>query len=293
MVRTNFNTLQRLLMLQGILKKLNGVVSGAEIFTSNGGFLQDNKSLRQRSLHVGDGISLDELENVQQAMESGSCFRPNTAQTLALAARSKSLGTPPTKPILNMGMPKCGSTSLFTFLYCADYSVSHYFCIDQWSCASCMYANVRSGEAPLSNCGNWDAYTQLDSEGLHSCFFPQAELLEEIHKESPNATFVLTFRNVDNWIESVNNWKRADNHPPMNELFSMCFIPGKPVGKGKEPDELRHFFCTQIQRIRDFVAQHPSHALIEIDIEDPNTGQIMADIFQVSEKCWMKTNVNS
>jgi hypothetical protein len=249
----------------------------------------DNIRRRKLGAHTV-GMPPEMLETVDQAMISGSCFRPHKEQTLQVAARSKSSGIPPPKPILNMGMPKCGSTSLFTFLYCAEYAVSHFFCVDKWSCASCMYANSRSGNPPLQNCGNWDAYTQLDSEGLHSCFFPQAELLEEIHDESPDATFVLTFRNVDHWIASVKKWKQASDHPPMNELLDMCYVPGKPVGKGSEDEELRHFFCSQVQRVRDFVDSHPTHTLIEIDIEDPNTAQIMADIFQVSDKCWTKSN---
>ena len=31
------------------------------------------------------------------------------------------------------------------------------------------------------------------------CFFPQLSILEEFHAESPHATFVLTFRPMQDW----------------------------------------------------------------------------------------------
>ena len=40
------------------------------------------------------------------------------------------------------------------------------------------------------------------------------------------------------------------------------------------------------QSIYKFVCQHPSHVLVEIDIEDPHTADYMANLFETDAKYW-------
>ena len=56
------------------------------------------------------------------------------------------------------------------------------------------------------------------------CLFPQLTLLEEIHEEAPDATFVLSFRPVEDWIESAAGWR------DMLERFSLCHLLNLPRG---------------------------------------------------------------
>jgi hypothetical protein len=37
-------------------------------------------------------------------------------------------------------------------------------------------------------------------------WYPQIKLLDELHKESPNSTFVLNFRPIKDWLHSVSKW---------------------------------------------------------------------------------------
>jgi hypothetical protein len=46
--------------------------------------------------------------------------------------------------------------------------------------------------------------------------------------------------------------------------------------------------CTP-RRVREIV---PRSNLVEIDIEDPATGRLMADMFDIDEGCWGRANVN-
>jgi hypothetical protein len=53
-----------------------------------------------------------------------------------------------------------------------------------------------SGSLPLKSCGAFQSFMQMDRD----VFFPQIELLDQIHEESPNATFLLMFRGMNGWF---------------------------------------------------------------------------------------------
>ena len=48
----------------------------------------------------------------------------------------------------------------------------------------------------------------------------------------------------------------------------------------------------QVENVRNFVANHPSHTLLEVDITMNETGKILADAFGLKEDCWGHYNKN-
>jgi hypothetical protein len=54
----------------------------------------------------------------------------------------------------------------------------------------------------------------------------------------------------------------------------------------------KHWYCQHIQRIRSFVAQHPTHALVEINVQDPSTATKLASLFGTDPQHWMQENQN-
>ena len=60
------------------------------------------------------------------------------------------------------------------------------------------------------------------SQKREECFFPQLSLLEEIHQESSQATFITNFRPIHDWIKSVAGWN------DMLLRFSNCYPPNLP-----------------------------------------------------------------
>lgn len=195
------------------------------------------------------------------------------------------------KPFINLGMPKMGSSSLQTFFACGDYKSSHYECGKEL-CADCMKRAVANSNGPLSSCGEFDAFVQMDD----GSFFPQIEYLNEIHEESPNATFLLTFRGMDGWYRSISHWPpNADKtNPPlvMSNRMKRANITGLPQGVGNNVHEFSEWFCNHVNNVRDFVKRHPSHALIEIDIEDNNVGKRLGEFFGIRDTCWAHANKN-
>lgn len=133
-------------------------------------------------------------------------------------------------------------------------------------------------------------YAQIDN----GTYFPQIELLDEFVHGHPNATFFLTFRSVEKWYHSISHWPPRKNGPHMDERFKKLNITGSPSSESKSnPKEFSDWYCNHVQRVRDAVANNPSHTLVEVDIEDPDIGQRMEDIFGIKKSCWGHANANA
>lgn len=208
-------------------------------------------------------------------------------------------------PAINLGLPKMGSTSLQSFFGCAGYGATHWMCQRanmQVHCAQCIRNSVLANLPPLHKCGQWaDVYAEINGpipvESGGKLFFPQIEYLEQIVNSYPNGTFFLTFRSMDKWYNSLTNfWSglgpRSQKRNMKHEMIAanITTFPRNRTSKGGgDIHDFRDFFCNHVNRVRQVV---PPHRLVEIDIEDPTTGAIMADIFDIDEKCWVIANAN-
>jgi hypothetical protein len=214
-----------------------------------------------------------------------SCLVANHTRTDALA-ESVLQGKALPLPILNMGMPKAGTSTLWAFFECAGLKTNH-----DHKCGVAMRRAAYNGIGPLRaprSCGKKGAEAILQMDRIKpptNCFFPQIQLLDEIHQEHPNATFILNFRPVDDWINSARMWSG------MTARFSLCDLPGLPTGVGGKNQELRNWYCGHVRHIREFVALYPSHALIELDLYDTErSARVMAKLFETNETCWGHAN---
>ena len=140
---------------------------------------------------------------------------------------------------------------------------------------------------PLWDTGNYDAYTQIDfTFPPNRCYYPQVEVLEEMHRYHPDMVFILNTRNVSRWVKSVKNWSTMKNR------MAKCNITGFPRGVGNDDAELTKWYLDHYQRVRDFAKQHPSMNFVEVDIESPDAGKYMESIFNISADCWGHANEN-
>jgi hypothetical protein len=236
---------------------------------------------------------------------TADCFHPRPINLEDIS------GLPP-KPWIHLGLPKSGTTSLEHFWNCGGVDVSHSVCKvtndflnkevfhgrrgPLWKkykstlCAECMKAAKENNLPILQSCGNYSAYAQMDNGGIRSCFWPQLSALDEIHQESPNATFVFMFRNVDSWIQSFMLFQDGK----MQREFKKCKnILYTKTEKGSSKDRLRQFMCNVVDHARNFVAAHPSHQLLEIDLDNPETGNIVSKLFGINASCWGAHNINT
>mmetsp|Transcript_25361 Transcript_25361/g.31251 ORF Transcript_25361/g.31251 Transcript_25361/m.31251 type:complete len:393 (+) Transcript_25361:115-1293(+) len=239
-------------------------------------------------------------------------------------------------PILVMGFPKSGTSSVYDFFKCNNVRTSHYCCVGQSPhkkcqpeenevtylqprhqglCGKCIYDYLRLGKDPLEKCGihNYDVFAQMDVEGvknrvtrgdkivsLNAIFLPQVKALDTFHKYYPNATFILNTRDPKRWAASVGKWFNMRINLLRTDLpeigYSLTNTSleetefGFPAISRKFP--LISIYLNHYQRIRDFVHDHPSHALVEVDIESDEAGKIMAESFGLDAGCWGHSNSN-
>uniref|UniRef100_A0A7S2YTJ5 Uncharacterized protein n=1 Tax=Entomoneis paludosa TaxID=265537 RepID=A0A7S2YTJ5_9STRA len=187
-------------------------------------------------------------------------------------------------------MNKMGSTSLNVFMKCSkQFNTTHYGCgpltlaenskKERYTratvpCGKCIHEALQDRvkkHAPLAACGGvsdsnptgFNSFMQLDyNRGEDECIFPQMTALEEIHREYPHATLILLSRPLNDWINSVNHWQ------DLRQRFIDCNYEDLPTGKGRNPFQLQSWVCNHIARVRQFVKDHPTHALIELNLYD-------------------------
>ncbi len=268
----------------------SALVAAASIFLA----LRNTSLLaRSESYDYNDPTFLPALQPLREATaeaeeDEEDCFR---------ARRLYGKNTPVNLPVINLGLPKMGTTSLQNFFACAGRSASHWTCGTGSYCSMCIRDSVRMGLPPLERCGNYDAYLQIDgprSKKRNSklLYFPQIEMLDEIVSAYPNATYVLTFRSMDGWYRSLSDWgapKRFRTSLSLKERMKRSNV----TGLYDDADGTRGFgafFCNHVKRVRDTV---PWKRLVEIDIEDYDVGTMLAETFDADVGCWGHMNANA
>jgi Sulfotransferase domain len=236
-------------------------------------------------------------------------------QTIEARSHDISPKLPLPLPIIVVGYPKSGTTSVSSFFRCAGIMAQHYCCCgdvsDRPPCytnatmAECISNNLNNKRPILEGCGDYPVYAQLDGEmkssGINhipmSHFLPQHFHLDELHDYDPNATYVLPLRDAMAWAESVINWfnmrKRLVSAYRLHQIPQAFDVmkPKKNITRMRE--FLRDIYMNHTETIRQFVRQHPSHTLVEFDIAQPNAGTIMSQAFGLPSECWNHENKNN
>jgi predicted Zn-dependent protease len=252
------------------------------------------------------------------------------------------------KPIIDVGFPKAGTSTIFSFFHCNGLRAQHWYCCDVQRISSstprlrlmsrCMLNNMAKHRPPLQDCGDFDVYseingprnfkdndhkTMLDDGTLLSdrdsdkserrIFFPQHHQLDTLHQHYPNATLILNQRNVDAWVDSVCNWGDTLRYQIVHEFYhqnSTRFLfddeglsnttttttTTRTISPRFTASDVRRFlkiiYNYHLDYVRNWVANHPGHALVEVDIGDENAGTILAESFGLHEDCWGHFNQN-
>jgi hypothetical protein len=279
-----------------------------------------------------DFVALSSIQKVYHRPKS----RPTAAAHLKLP-----------RPILVVGMPKAGTSSLFGFFHCAGLYSQHWYCCEEQkdpqkarskqTMADCITYNMVQNLPLLDGCGDYDVITEMNgprrirrrgtivqsllsssssssaphvshgnnaSEGTgipnHPAeegvfindsvvpwshpgariFLPQRFHLHDFHRDYPNATLILNTRPAHEWAHSV----RYAGGMLAKQFANEYLVQGQllsrfPQGKHAVTEFLIRIMEEHTQYIRDFCRKHPSHACIEVDIRNNQTGDILAHAF--------------
>ncbi|CAJ1939181.1 unnamed protein product [Cylindrotheca closterium] len=229
-------------------------------------------------------------------------------------------------PVLAVGFPKAGTSSIFSFFQQQKFRSQHWYCCKSQNdpqrggpflMADCLLRYMGSvasdgeekNQTMLQECGHFDVYAEINGprcDGDKGCrledgsvdtgitgpriFLPQHFNLPELHDSAPNSTWILNTRLVSDWVESVMNWSDLQ-HQFANEYYSQGRINELPKNAEEMKAFLKEIFLNHTDHVKEFVSRHPSHALIEINITEGDTaGQVLAESFGLDASYWTARN---
>ena len=123
-------------------------------------------------------------------------------------------------PIIVMGLPKAGTTSIGSYFQCGfgqeyQHRVSHYDCHKdpypierqihgaRLGCGGRMNNNFVEKRLVFHSIDHFDVYSEIDLLYPNHIFFPQLRFIERIYDAYPNATWILNLRNTTEWAKSI------------------------------------------------------------------------------------------
>lgn len=130
------------------------------------------------------------INSKHQLFDRAMCFSANLTRTAQLLRKQRKSGVPLQlpRPIINLGLPKVGSTTLAQFFECGGLRSNH------WKIATenatnggvhvgqCMHGASTVGRLPLGYCeeqakvtDKFDAWLQMDYILKGECYFPQSD----------------------------------------------------------------------------------------------------------------------
>lgn len=238
------------------------------------------------SIRNGSTTTIGDETNRNHNWVNADCLQP---------LRNPILGVHDESRILNVGFPKMGSSSLQNLFLKSGYYSRHHHCGKVGYCGDCIQQEIRNKLDPLEMCGNFTVQTQMDFHPPSRPIYPQIHYLQELYNVAPNATYILPFRNVSKWVYSLTNWNAYGRTSNYRGRFNNAVFPQLNWTKemGKHDSDYEILVCNHVRNIRKFVSERPTLSLVEIDIEDPNTGEYLESIFRsVNGSFWQQTNVN-
>jgi len=186
--------------------------------------------------------------------------------TIELAAsnnnRNTSLEKGSTKKfVINIGMPKTGTTSLTDFLKQNGYECAH------WR-ADGTIVGIEVRKNLFSNAlKDFNCITQLDychwvskAENISRCIWPQHEMLTELVSRFPDAKYVYTTRNTTAWFDSVSRWS------DLLDRIRFSNTPG--LQYGATDDEVKKWYEAKQKAAQLFFQQtHQDNRLFILPVE--------------------------
>jgi hypothetical protein len=234
-------------------------------------------------------------------------------------------------PIIVMGFPKAGTSSIFSFFHRQGLKAQHWYCCNPQPSpqkggpelmAGCMMKNIRHNQTNIfQGCGDdtLEVFSEINGprrKKIHPLtgktgylnddgsidyngpgnriFLPQHFRIHQIHEAYPNATWVLNHRPIDSWMKSVLSWGDDLHNQFFNEYYMQGAISEIPSDNNMTSVRalLQRIYQEHYDMVIDFVRKHPSHALVQVNITDENAGKVLGQEFGLDPLAWSNVNKN-
>lgn len=199
--------------------------------------------------------------------------------------------------IINLGLPKSGTTTLGEALKHAGFRVADWRirsgqtenrAIIRAFVGKLMYDGYYATGDPLALMPEFDAFTETSIVRKGLSLWPQTDwgLLHAIRQHHPGARFILTHREAQSLSDSMERWS------DLGRLrLPASPVPGMPQGYGNTQDERvrwiegHYAFCRQVfAGANDF---------LEYDITDPEAPQKVGAFLGMDLPWWGVANENT
>ena len=198
--------------------------------------------------------------------------------------------------IVNLGLPKSGTTTLARALAAAGHRVADHRLRDKEEdrpgrrrifVANLLYRGLYEHDDPMALLPGYTAISEMSFiHGKHSVW-PQCDfiLLRALKDRYPKVKFIATRRDAHSHSRSIMAWNnlgttRLPNNP----------VPGLPVGYGKTEDQQIRWINGHHAALNHWFRDDPD--FLELDVAAPDAQDRAAAFLGTDLPWWGKANVN-
>lgn len=198
--------------------------------------------------------------------------------------------------IINLGLPKSGTTTLAHALRLSGLRIADYR-IRRRQTPDTSLHNVFVGEKlyegyfstgdPLDGLDRFDGFSEISALREGVSYWPQMDfgLIEAIRTHHPGARFVATWRPPEELSNSILRWSNLGT-----ERLPDGEIPGLPAGYGKTAEQRVLWICAHYAHLERLFQDDPCFLLL--DVGDRNAAQVLGDFIGRDIPWWGKANRN-
>ncbi len=199
--------------------------------------------------------------------------------------------------IVNLGLPKSGTTTLGTALEragltVADHKIRRGQCNDPALAGSFVGKQIYAGYFecgdPLAKLDIYDALGEISALKPPASYWPQCDylILQAMRRARPETRFVATRRPTEDTASSMRRWGNLGTQRLPNGS-----VPGLPHGFGAEPGALERWIDGHYAMLAEVFAGDPAY--LELDVGAGDAAAQVAGHLSLDIPWWGKANENT
>ena len=198
--------------------------------------------------------------------------------------------------VVNLGLPKSGTTTLNKALTQAGYRVADHRLKEREEdrpgkrrvfVGGLLYKGLYEAGDPMAHMREYDAVSEISF--IHGKFsvWPQFDfaLLKTLKDLYPQVKFIATRRDSESHSNSIMAWNNLGT-----QRLPASTVPGLPIGYGKTRDQQMRWIDGHYEALKHWFREDPDY--LEIDVADPQAQAKISAHLGRDLPWWGKANVN-